>query len=251
MGYVVINSSICCSIYAAGSSPRTRQALDHCTGFFTAVYMSQRGRHPNAARILEQSRRRKFASCGPSSGRLSQAAPSPQARQKLSASFPVVTQPLSVRPHVVAAGQGGIFRLEPGDAQIGKEGIEYMLVGPDGIRMAHRMGWPFCAARMQSGRIRSLEKIAAADHIAGACRGNGDGKGGKKAVAVGLCDQLRAGFAVRIRVKSLETFVLAVAPHPFTVVIYLVGGHVEYREGGRSRARIPSSRFTVPITFVS
>ena len=86
------------------------------------------------------------------------------------------------------------------------------------------------AGRNRPDAVRNdpvLREVAAADDISRSGRRNRDALRVEKRFPVAVRHQLRAGFAVGIRVVAVQRLVLPIAPDPLAVLIDLVRRHVE------------------------
>ena len=103
-----------------------------------------------------------------------------------------------------------------------------MLVWPGRVRIAH----DDVPTRLRGADTIRYDpvvgEIPAADHVAGA--GRGDGRRVhpiKEAVPVAVCHQLGAGLGIGIGIEAIQHLILAIAPWPLPVQVDLVRGHVQ------------------------
>jgi hypothetical protein len=123
------------------------------------------------------------------------------------------------------------------EADVAVEGLEDVLPGADGVRAANADGLAGEEAADEVGDEAVGGPVAATDDVASAGGGDGDAVlgefgDGEIRLAVGGGDDFGARLGARVGVVAAQRVGLAVAPHPFLVLVAFVGGDGDHGADG-------------------
>ena len=123
--------------------------------------------------------------------------------------------------------------------KVATQGLQYMLPGARGVGVADVDALAGFDGAQDVWNKPVLGPISATDNVACPSCCQGDlmftvFRCIEERVAIGCRDQFGAAFAAAVRVEAAHGFVLTVTPHPFFVLVALVGGDVDDgTHGGR------------------
>lgn len=125
-----------------------------------------------------------------------------------------------LRADVVTACESRVLSLLLRNQEIGKERLQHMLIGADGMRIADddRLTFLYGPYTVRDNTV--FGEISAADDIAGA--GGGDGRKIGETPFIAGCRQLRTGLGIAVGVKAVENIVFAKLSSAFVIPVNLV-----------------------------
>ncbi len=184
------------------------------------------GRHPSFSRALAMSRRSTPASCTREPSSISHFRPG-QLRWRRPRT------PLTVR---WSPGVGPKFQASPrlappfeeprAEEEVAAQGFEHVLPGADRIGRTHAQPSLRLHGADRIGHQPVLRPVAAADHVAGAHRGEARSVGTGEERVPGACrDHLGRRLRRAVRIGPAEGIVLAILASRAAVLVALVGGH--------------------------